>query len=1540
MKRFLALVFVLFVAAVAATAQSDSTPDDNGFLTNMLQRQLSGPGREIQLSGVSGLLSSRARIENITVSDDQGPWLRLENVGLDWRRTALLLGRVSINRLSADRVTLLRRPDIPAQTPTAEAKPFALPELPVQIRLRDLQIGQVALEAPVAGVPAVFSVNGGLDLVRGALDTTLAIHRLDAPGGSLDLTAAFSNSTRQLALDLHLQEPDGGLLSKLLRIENEPALDLRLAGNGPLDNVDVTFSLDADQDRVAGGTVALRAKDEGLGFTVDLKGGIAPLIPAQFRDFFAGTTTIAAQGVSKSAGGLSIDNFALNGAVLTLAGNFATTPDGFPRALDLTGALGDPAGPAITLPVPGGATTLNSAQLHISYGQSSRWTGLLALDRLAAGTVTMEDVTLNMGGLAQNLDDPDQRNVTITLEGLATGVSSSDADTARALGPRIDLFADAALPPNAPAEIRQLQISGNGLSIFSAGTLKDWVYTGQNSVRIDDIAPFGGLARRDVSGAVDLRADGSVSPLTGGFDLTLDGTTTDLRLSEPRIDGLMTGQTTLAGRVVRDETGIRADGLRLGNAQMDFASDGRISSASTDIGFTARISDLALIDPRLGGEITATGTARGDDTTVAVALNAAIPQGRLLDRPLTDFRLGFQGDVAGTDVTGTVSGGGALGDMPITLAGDITATSDRQAIEGLTLAVGPNTATGALARDGTTGPFTGKIALRAPDIAPLAAFALRQASGEVNADLLLAADSTGGQGITLSANGARVAVGANTANRFQIDAQVTDALGIPLVNGGLTAADLMLGGVGVTSVTANATQIDQTRMTFATTSQLAIGTLLSGSGALDRLNPGVKVTLDALTVSDSAQTARLTAPTTISVVDGTATLTPLTLDFGTGTLTAQGSVGETVEAALDITNLPLAITNTIAPALGLGGQINGTARVTGPRAAPNITFQLSGRNIESANTRAAGVPRLSLDATGATEGERLRVDIRGTGATAGLSARVEGLVPLRSGGLLDLNATLEAFPLRLIDRLAGNRGLTGTASGTARVTGPITDPNITFDLRGADLGATLLTNNGIPLLNLAANGNYLRRVVTIQSARVTGAGGLDLTGSGRVPLTGPGLDVAVAGAVPLSLADSVLSQRDAQAAGLLRVNANVRGALTAPQITGGVTLAGGTLVDPQTNIRLNDITLDIALANNTVELRTVRANVAAGGGVSANGTVSLDAGRRFPADITIRINDVVYTDGTFINTRLAGDLAVQGPLIGGGGLVSGQIDLGETEISVSEGLGANANAALEQVVHKNTPAGVRLTLQRAQVGAPTPPRSSNRTDLTLDVRIRAPRQIFVRGRGLDVEVGGEMVVRGTMSDIQPVGQFDLRRGRLSILAQRIDFEEGSLQLVGNLDPQIHFVARTVSDDVTAIVTVDGRASEPEITFSSEPELPQDEVLARIIFNRSAENLSAFQLAQLAAAAAELAGGGGNGLMDQLRSSTGLDDLDIITLANGSTAIRAGRYLADDVYVEVQTGSDGVSRAQINLDVNKYITARGSVASDGNTTIGLFYERDY
>src|SRR5690606_2292061 len=124
---------------------------------------------------------------------------------------------------------------------------------------------------------------------------------------------------------------------------------------------------------------------------------------------------------------------------------------------------------------------------------------------------------------------------------------------------------------------------------------------------------------------------------------------------------------------------------------------------------------------------------------------------------------------------------------------------------------------------------------------------------------------------------------------------------------------------------------------------------------------------------------------------------------------------------------------------------------------------------------------------------------------------------------------------------------------------------------------------------------------------------------------------------------------------------------------------------------------------------------------------------------------------------------------------------------------------------------------------------------------------------------------GNIANLQPVGGFELIRGRLSILGQRIDFDSGSVTLIGDLDPFVDLNARIAGNGITVIVRVTGGASEPEITFSSDPMLPQDEVLSRLIFDRGVGELSPLQIAQLAAAAAELAGGGGGGgLVNSLR----------------------------------------------------------------------------
>ena len=166
-----------------------------------------------------------------------------------------------------------------------------------------------------------------------------------------------------------------------------------------------------------------------------------------------------------------------------------------------------------------------------------------------------------------------------------------------------------------------------------------------------------------------------------------------------------------------------------------------------------------------------------------------------------------------------------------------------------------------------------------------------------------------------------------------------------------------------------------------------------------------------------------------------------------------------------------------------------------------------------------------------------------------------------------------------------------------------------------------------------------------------------------------------------------------------------------------------------------------------------------------------------------------------------------------------------------------------------------------------------------------------------------------------------------------------MTLVGDLDPMVNLVATSEGTDITVFVTVTGRASDPKIVFSSQPQLPQDEVLARLIFNRSVNDLSAFQIAQLAAAVAELAGGSNTSLLGNLRKATGLDDLDVVTDNKGQTAVRAGRYIQDNIYLGVEAGAEGDTKGTVNLDVTKHLKAKGALGTT-DSSLGLFYEKDY
>lgn len=380
------------------------------------------------------------------------------------------------------------------------------------------------------------------------------------------------------------------------------------------------------------------------------------------------------------------------------------------------------------------------------------------------------------------------------------------------------------------------------------------------------------------------------------------------------------------------------------------------------------------------------------------------------------------------------------------------------------------------------------------------------------------------------------------------------------------------------------------------------------------------------------------------------------------------------------------------------------------------------------------------------------------------------------------------------------------------------------------------------------------------------------------------VNLSVNGNAPLGILNPIISPQSVLGTADFNLSVNGKPGLNA--LSGTVTTAGTRAVIPGQAIVFNDINATVRLSGGTAQVNATAAKQA-GGQLSVAGSLGLTGNQ--PVDLTVTLGDLVVEDPALYRTTLGGQLALTGA-IKSGARASGTILLGTTEIRVpSSGLGSAG--PIPDLVHRNEPAPVRATRARAglvedDAGDSTGGASgSGAPAVALDVSIQAPTQIFVRGRGLDAELGGQMSIGGSTKNVIPSGRFELLRGRLDLLGQRLDLTDGSITMQGDFSPYLTLVAETEANDTVLYITLEGTADALDITFSSEPELPEDEVLAQLLFGKSLTDISPIQAARMALAVQTLTGKGGEGVVGRLRSQFGLDDLDVTTDDDGNAAVR-------------------------------------------------------
>lgn len=544
-----------------------------------------------------------------------------------------------------------------------------------------------------------------------------------------------------------------------------------------------------------------------------------------------------------------------------------------------------------------------------------------------------------------------------------------------------------------------------------------------------------------------------------------------------------------------------------------------------------------------------------------------------------------------------------------------------------------------------------------------------------------------------------------------------------------------------------------------------------------------------------------------------------------------------------------------------------------------------------------------------------------------------GTVSLKgsAGDVLDLAAEIKALPASLANGFKANLDASGTISGTINASGKGADPKVTYNLRWSDGTVAALQAAGLPPLTVSAAGTYAANRVSVQST-VTG-GGLDVKGGGTLDLNGSRpLDMQFNSSLPLSAVQGLATKQGLVTEGTVLADIRVGGTIAAPSITGNITSKGVRLIDIKRNIALEGVTVDIALTGDQARINTLSGKISAGGTLTVTGTVDLKSAD-LPTDLSVKLDRAVYVDGSLVTSTVNGTLGLKGPLLASPTL-SGRLTLDKTSIIIPSKL--PSSIAQLNIKHLHAPADVKRQLAILQTDDPS---SNKDSTIALDLVISAPSQIYVRGRGIDAELNGDVTIKGTAANPIVSGGFTLRRGRILILTKRLDFSSGQITFGGGLVPVINFVATTTSGSTTLNSTISGVATDPDIDFSSSPSLPQDEILAQLIFGQSLSKLSPLQIAQLADAVSQLAGGRSTSLFNSLRGAVGVDDLDISTDAKGNAQVGAGKYLNDKTYLEFQQSTEG-SKAIINLDVGRGFKLKGEAGSGGSSGGGIFYEKEY
>lgn len=551
----------------------------------------------------------------------------------------------------------------------------------------------------------------------------------------------------------------------------------------------------------------------------------------------------------------------------------------------------------------------------------------------------------------------------------------------------------------------------------------------------------------------------------------------------------------------------------------------------------------------------------------------------------------------------------------------------------------------------------------------------------------------------------------------------------------------------------------------------------------------------------------------------------------------------------------------------------------------------------------------------------------------------------RYGRGLAVQSRFDDFDLSIVNAFAAGTGIGGRASGNLDFVQGAGGGTPTADIRlqianftraGAASVSTPVNIAALAQLRLSGGtaDALVRRggaVIGRVQARLQPLGG---GGSWSERLFAAPLSGGIRYNGPAEVLSSLAGLANQQISGPIGIAADFGGRLSQPQLNGVIRANDLTYDNDTYGTRIRAIRLSGRFTNDRLEITQLTGR-AGDGTIEAQGRVGFASDSGFPIDIRVALADAQLARSDALGATISGNVAVTNDRTNGA-VVSGDLRLPEVRYEVIR-QGAAEVAELTGVRRRGTT--LAAAREEAEAGPPGL--------FKLDLRVRADRRVFVSGMGLEAEWSTDLRVGGTSAAPIVTGQVNLVRGTYSFAGRRFDLDTSSnINFRGGklIDPLLDISANTTVNGVTATIDIGGTAQRPQITFGSTPTLPQDEILSRLLFGTSVTSLSATQALQLASALNSLRGsGGGLNPLGKLRSATGIDRLRILGADQSTgrgTAIAAGQYISNNIYVEIITDARGFTATQLEISLSKALRLLSQAGGSGGTNAAIQYTRDY